>query len=236
MNIIAGIPKRGLTELNPLLGLPHAGEWFVMGGYARWALSPNQKPALPEDLDIYCKTEEVYKSILEVLTKIHDLRIRYETDHSVSFSKKERTGWEYLPPIQLIKPVIDGHKVAKGSIEEILDNFDFTIARAALTLGKVNFTHWFAWQDEEFEKHERQQKLVIKNIHCPVGTALRACKYVKKGYKIKMTEIVKLFLDWEERDIDYRFRVRNLNLKITEGESFTMEEKMELYTLLADVD
>ena len=105
------------------------------------------------------------------------------------------------PTLQLIKPVEEGAIVAVGEMEDILNNFDFTVVRCGL----ISSTEIMA--DIDFLKDEQKHILRIKNIHCPISSMLRCMKYSRKGYCIKPMEVLKLFADWDNRNDEYKERL-----------------------------
>jgi hypothetical protein len=139
--------------------------------------------------------------------------------------KKEDEPCNLLPTIQLIKPRKTGNMVATGPMQEVLENFDFTVVRAGLLSPDT------ALVDRDFWDDEKHQRLQIKNIHCPVGSTYRCAKYIKKGYSIRPKEMIKLFLDWDQRDEEYRDLLKTNLIKGRES-GLTQEEIDELEALL----
>jgi hypothetical protein len=138
-----------------------------------------------------------------------------------------------MPTPQIIKPVIEGKIVSVGTIEEILDNFDFTIVRAAI----ISPTEVMV--DDDFENDETHGVLRLKNIHCPISSLLRCCKYARKGYFLRPIQALKLFQDWTQRGPDYQQRIVELFIESNKGkkseenpDGMTQEEIDELETLL----
>jgi len=75
--------------------------------------------------------------------------------------------------------VDEGAVVTIGTLEDILDNFDFTVVRAAI------LNRHEVMVDRDFMADEGNRRLVFKNIHCPVSSLLRALKYARKGYYMR---------------------------------------------------
>jgi hypothetical protein len=134
--------------------------------------------------------------------------------------------WNILPRVNLIRPIEEGRIKTTGTIEEILNNFDFSVTRAALispTEGLV---------DEHFMEDEANGRLRIMNIHCPISSLLRSIKYCKKGYWLTSLEACKLFVDWEARDSDYRRNIIDTLTRINSENKPTQQELNELYRLM----
>lgn len=124
------------------------------------------------------------------------------------------------PIVQVIKPVLQGAIVTVGEMREILNDFDFTIVRAAL----LSPTEGLA--DADFVEDDKAWKLKLKNIHCPISSLMRCIKYSRKGYWLGLTESVKLFMNWNERGEDYQFKLIDLigKMKGPNGEEPSKED------------
>lgn len=93
--------------------------------------------------------------------------------------------------------------------------------------------------DDQFEDDELHGLLRLKNIHCPISSLLRCCKYARKGYFLCPAEALKLFIDWTERGEEYRTRMIELFSESSKGkvskdnpDGMTQEEIDELESLL----
>ena len=122
-----------------------------------------------------------------------------------------------------------------GTPSEVISLFDFPQAMVAL--------EWRDWQrphsgisniivttDERFDAAEASHKLSINHINCPIAVAMRAFKYVGKGYTIRPREIVKLFKDWDNRPPDYKKRLTDLCEKdnLEAAEWFELEQLLRI--------
>lgn len=207
--------KRGFTEIQVLFDLCQKFDSVICGGYARYCASPiaTAKVIPAGDVDLFPKSEEANKKLLDALREIGFI-IKHENDISITMkpsdSKKDELG--YIPTPQIIKPVIEGKIVTLGTPEEILSNFDFTIVRAAI----LSSTEVLV--DEDFEEDEKRHYLRLKNIHCPISSLLRCCKYARKGYFMRPIEALKLFVNWTDRGENYRAKLTELFQKSTFGE------------------
>ena len=226
---------RGFNEIKPLFELCEKHGGTICGGYARYCASPkptNQvKPA--GDVDMFPNTEQATNAIHDAL-----LAMGFEDVHEnhVCITMKAEKGRDelaYMPQPQIIKPIIEGKIVALGTIDEILENFDFTVVRAAI------LTPTEVLVDPNFLEDEKYGKLCLRNIHCPISSLLRCCKYVRKGYFLRPAEALKLFMDWTDRGEEYQQRIIALFLESAKGEKsdknpngMTQEEIDELEALL----
>ena len=204
---------------------------FICGGYVRWACSPLGDPVPPQDLDIYCSTEDVFNKLRGFFTRI-GLRAKLVNEVSVTYHRGNNDIWATLPPIQLIKPLQEGRMMTTGSMTDILANFDFSIIRCGFDAEL--FSRRVAMCDVDFEKDETAKRLVLKNIHCPVSSMFRCIKYCNRGYKLATHEMLKLFVDWETRPPEYRETIKkffarmSLGVKISATEFNTMYRSMRV--------
>ena len=212
---------RGFTEIESVYNLIVDEEAFICGGYVRYMCSPVKEPKLAGDLDIYCRNEQAFDNIKE---KLSFVEIRFENDIAITYKKTDK-----LPvpiPIQLIKPVLEGAIVATGEMETILENFDFTVIRIGLIDGTK------ALADNNFVEDEMNGFLRIKNIHCSISSTLRFMKYSRKGYNTRPAQIVKLFMDWDDREQSYRDTIIDFMFKANEGKGLEQEEVDHLEALM----
>jgi len=225
---------RGFTEIQEFFALAEKHQAVICGGYARYCASPRKEPVKAGDVDFFPKTEDGVAGMQKDLEEM-GFELRHENHVSITMRPKpcEEEKLAYLPTPQIIKPVVEGKIVTLGSVEEILENFDFTIVRAAI----ISSTEVLV--DEEFMVDEAKMILRLRNIHCPVSSLLRCCKYARKGYFMRPGETLKLFNDWTDRGDDYKLRLLDLFKKSADGEfsednpgGMTREEIDELEGLL----
>jgi hypothetical protein len=186
-----------------LLDLIGQDKAYIMGGFVRYCCTEKETIKHAHDIDIYCYDQTVFDSMRKKLNEAGFTEHKKEYPVCVMFAKKGPVDF----PLQLIKPIQDFNLKALGTMEEIIENFDFTVAR----IGVINENE--AMADDDFIADATQKKLVIKFIHCPVSSMLRIMKYAKKGFSIRPFEIFKLFVDWEGRDNNYRQIIAELFLK-----------------------
>ncbi len=222
---------RGIKEISTVLAATQDTGCYIFGGYARYCCSQRTK-YIPKagDLDIYAPNKGGFDAMWSQLqhwgfTKKHESNVALTLAYL-----GEDIRFKLMPNVQLIKPVERGAIVAKGSLERILSNFDFTVIRIGL-LG----TDW-ALADEDFVEDEKKLRISIKNIHCPISSTIRCMKYAKKGYYIRPTEMMKLFQDWDARPPEYREDIIGLLERVVmlkeQGKKLTDEEVDKLRWLL----
>lgn len=225
---------RGFTEISHLYNqLSKIKGWFICGGYVRYMVSKKQEPVKAGDVDIFTSTESDVAAINTLLSEKLDMV--HESDISFSYKVGEKTPIEWLgtPRVQLIKPKNEGRLQTAGTLQEVLDNFDYTVVRCGL----ISPTQ--AMIDHEFHEHDIHNKIIIRNIHCPVGSIFRVIKYCAKGYRIKPLELIKIFLDWEQRGPDYRVKLTELLTKAAtfdedlDTSGLTKEETELLYKIMS---
>lgn len=198
------------------------GDGFVCGGFARLSISESSNPIPCGDIDIYCRGQAQFDAILLRMKKLG-----YFEQRTSEAANTMRSSFGGSLPIQLIKPLNQGHVLLTSeNPEDILDNFDFTIARAAITQESLKDDQGIA--DVDFPEHDKKKLLKVKNIHCPIAQVYRIAKYIEKGYWCNIQTIIQVFEDWIERPDSYKRKIRDVILK---GEP-TKEEIRELEALL----
>lgn len=212
--------KRNQAVLSHLFSAIIQEDGFLCGGFARVCLSQRKRPIPSSDIDIYCYSEAGFTAIQGRMAKM---------GYSIQFESEVAETYQYVArgamPLQLIKPKNQGAIIGVGNVEDILGAFDFTIARAAIFLQNGTL---HALADASFVDDENHRRLVIKNIHCPVAQVYRIAKYMQKGYKIKTIEVIRVLVDWEQRDPEYKSRL----LSMLEKDNPSQFEIQELEKLL----
>lgn len=221
---------RGFSEIAPLWPIAQKHNSMMCGGYARYCASQLRHPPAASDVDLFPQSDTGHEALIAEIKAI-GFQIKHENEISVTFKVIEEHAdirWTTCPVIQVIKPVLQGAIVTVGTMEEILNNFDFTIVRAAIVSPDE------VMADEEFIEDDKSWKLHLKNIHCPVSSLMRCIKYSKKGYWLGLSESVKLFADWDARGEDYKSKLVGLieKMKTPEGEEPNKEDIEELEKLM----
>jgi hypothetical protein len=218
---------RGFWQIEEIWELAQKHGAWIVGGYVRWMCSPlaevvdegehddlDLAPAM--DVDLFPKEQQNYDTLVAAMLE-RGFPLTYENDICVTFRWQDDPDNE-KPKIQIIKPSIEGHIKTTGTFEEVLDNFDFTVVRIGL---KDDST---AIADVDFMEHEKAHKLVIKNIVCPISSVTRITKYARKGYYISVSQIIKLFVEWDERGWEYKQQVIQMLAKLEDAAELTQEE------------
>lgn len=221
---------RGFSEISLLWELSKKHNSMICGGYARYCASQSPKPIHASDVDLFPQAETSHERLIADIKEI-GFKIKHENEVSVTFSHLESHDdprWLVVPTIQVIKPVLSGAIVTVGTMEEILNNFDFTVVRAGL-LDPLTVL-----ADEQFIEDEKTFKIRIKNIHCPISSMMRCIKYSKKGYWLSVAECAKLFIDWTERGEAYQGKLLDLlgKMKNEDGHEPSKEDIEELEKLM----
>lgn len=227
---------RGASEIRELLRLVQANGGVICGGYARYCASTQKAPPIPADVDVFPTTEEAYENLKKALIEA-GLNLSSENEVSANFRKSKMPTWLACPRVNLVKPRNEGFLQTLGTVEQILENFDFTVVRAAI----ISDTEVLV--DKDFLEDDPVKRIRIKTIHCPFGSTYRLSKYIGRGFKSSLSEMLKLFLDWEGRPMEYRERLASLIFKQqdlskqvdpTTGKKLKLEEadRQLLYSLL----
>lgn len=248
---------RGTGEISEFLHMAHRHNAVICGGYPRYCCSPRKDPVLAGDVDFFPRTEEHMAGLCKELEGV-GYKVAHENKVSITYKYEgEDLHWKLKPTPQVIKPVREGKIVTWGPIEEILENFDFTVVRVALVreetcqrCGGNEEVHeidgyalrcpegwlpgavaWGAIADDEFSDDEKNTFIRIKNIHCPISSTIRCMKYARKGYFVGPAQVLKLFLDWNVRGPEYQSRMVTLFQSSQMGQ-ITQKEIDELEDLL----
>lgn len=220
---------RGFTEIKNIYNVIRDNDinCFICGGYVRYMVSNQPVPVKAGDVDIYSYDKEAFEKLKNILKKEYGLKTRHENEMAITFQRPDDEHHTFFasPPIQLIKPIKEGVIKAVGEMKYILSNFDFTVIRCGL----ISETE--ALVDADFEWDEKKMFLRIKNIHCPISSSFRVIKYSGKGYWMNTFGVLKLFLDWDERDESYREKLVDF-LQKTEERGLTKTEIDELESLM----
>lgn len=222
---------RGFSEIALVYELAQRHNFMICGGYARYCASQSATPIPAGDVDLFPQSDTNHEALIAEIKAI-GFEVKHENEISVTFKRLAEHAdvrWTVCPVIQVIKPVLQGAIVTVGPMEEVLNNFDFTIVRAAI----LNPTTVLV--DEDFIADDKACKLKLKNIHCPISSTMRCIKYSKKGYWLALSESVKLFLDWNERGPEYQQKLIGLidAMKTPEGEEPNKEDIEELEKLMS---
>lgn len=138
-----------------------------------------------KDLDAFisaCKMDKRYlakvdsENMPDVYKRsMKDMMMTYQTTNAISFLYCKRK-------FQVIKKFT-------GRPEEIFDHFDFTINMGAWMPDGV------FWLYKDFFEDLAKRRLMINvNTFYPISTVVRVFKYIRKGYTIAGTEILKIML------------------------------------------
>jgi hypothetical protein len=224
--------RRGIFEITRLLDLRDKCGGRIIGGYARWCCSERQSLHRANDVDVFPiaekegdDTDAIFQSWKAALV-VEGLKVKHENEVSISYEIPETGPFMACPTIQIIKPTKIGAIVTEGTIEEVLGNFDFTVVRVALNPDRLTATAWAS-----FIEDDNKGLLRLLNIHCPISSLLRVCKYARKGYYCRPAEAMKLFFDWDARTPEYKGKMLELFEKGNMGE-ISKQEIEELEKLL----
>jgi hypothetical protein len=198
--------QRGKDVIDLVFSLT-GGLGMICGGFARYVLSKRQHndQHTPSDIDIFCGDYETYDKIISKFTENPKLRNTAESPIECKFKYVISEGFkDEKYSIQVIKPIQVGNMVADGDIYRVLDNFDFTIAKAAIFMDNRYETGIQTVAHKKFLQDDYDKYIRITNIHCPISSLKRAIKYVKYGYHLSSVESHKLFVDYENRTPDWK--------------------------------
>lgn len=123
---------RGTAEISEFLDMAHRHNAVICGGYPRYCCSPKKDPVIAGDVDFFPRTEEALGGLCQELERVGYTK-KHENHVSITYGYDGTDDrWRLKPVPQVIKPVREGKIVTYGPVEEILENFDFTVVRIAL--------------------------------------------------------------------------------------------------------
>lgn len=190
----ATIPiRRGSAEMEPLLELCRMHGARVMGGFARFMCSPNEKPVRPSDVDVFpigsmAECNVAFSRLCDAF-RTAGLVVRHESAVALTFAPSDRA---CSARIQLIRPLKRSDPSMPMSVLDVLGAFDFSVVRVAInTDGKTAIASPYFCDDE------RSRTLRIEAISAPVGSLMRVIKFARKGYRLPAEEAMKLLGCWE---------------------------------------
>lgn len=167
------LEKFGSLEFIDLLSKRSA---YLAGGAIRSVYTS----ARINDYDIYFTDEDGYYSTNEHIKSIDVFQFLGRTDNAITY---KNTANEKLYQLIIGDSFI-------GSPEDIMSKFDFTICQ-----GAYNFKTQEVILSDKFLEHNSQKRLVYTMASSyPLSSLVRMKKYIKYGYEISGTEIVKIAL------------------------------------------
>jgi len=186
------------------------GDGFLAGGSVRALVTKNYNAT---DFDVYSYTLDGRERLVKTFLDDGYVALNYNSN-CVTLEKNKIQ-------VQVIFSFV-------GTIEQVLDEFDFTICRIG-TDGLV------VYKDKDFDSNVERKLIRIKTIQCPIGAVRRIIKYAKKGFFITNFQIFKIYQDFIKRPTTYHADLEKL-LKEQDDGTITPDEMQELYNLLKRVD
>lgn len=184
---------------------------YLAGGFVRYIASPHKNPPEYRDVDVFTTGTEAYHKLIQILTYQEKLEVKIETKMSITYKTVNNEVWKDCPMINLIKPQNNGKLLTYGqSLEDILNNFDFSICR----VGILNETECLA--DQSFYWDEKKKRINVLKMESPVACMARICKYSAKGYKMTIPDMIELFREWDLRGDEYKNKIYNALKKLNE--------------------
>lgn len=157
---------RQLNFLKRYLRSEHA---FIAGGVFKNLL--NREKA--KDVDVYFEDEYAFNRHQEYFEQNEDFVFYYENDNVICFLETETK-----MKVELIKKHF-------GTAEEVVNKFDFTIAKAYFQLDQndpFGESAMFGYHERFFEHLHMKRLVVDENLFFPVSTFNRIVRYAKYGY------------------------------------------------------
>jgi hypothetical protein len=159
-------------ELDAVLAIiPSELENFWLAGGALRRTITAEKIIGKSDFDFFFKSEEAYVAMVEAFSGI-GFAIKRENDFNKTLEGEITIGEEKQKVIvQLIKVQY------YGSVEALLDSFDFTLCQFALDTKTGTF---YCGDTSMFDAARR--RIVVHKVTYPVASLRRLIKYTSQGY------------------------------------------------------
>lgn len=154
------------VKLNKLLPFMRLHRGFIAGGVFKNIVQGEEF----RDVDIFFESKEDWEAAVQSHYRSNEFEHKYESERAIGFKHKE-TG-----------VVVELINVFFGTPKQILNTFDFTIAKAAIVRHDESFRFLY---HHEFFKHLLLRRLVIgTTMYNPINTFERTLKYTRYGYNM----------------------------------------------------
>lgn len=214
MNQFVEVPvKRGFEQIKDIYQIATREGAIIAGGWVRYMCSPKDNPVPAGDVDVFPQDAETVDRVRMAFSRELGYSTYRQSDVAYTMGGRKPN----TPEVQIIKPIERGALKTFGTLQEIIDSFDFTVVRIGLLSESV------ALADECFTYDEFFKELNVRTINTPIAVVLRAQKYAEKGYTMSPTETLKLFKDWDARTPEFRQKL----IDLLERENFTREQIRE---------
>lgn len=134
------------------------------------------------DYDIYFKTKESLNLLSRWLMSKGEFSLVYQSELALTFKHEENN-----VTIQLI---LLPNLIIATSMEKLIQNFDFSVCMGAYEFKTQKF-----YLNDMFFIHNSQRRLVFNPLSkFPICALYRTKKYIKKGYTLAGSEMIKIAL------------------------------------------
>lgn len=180
--------RRGFALVKDIFAIID-GRGYIAGSYAAYMASPASKPIQPGDVDIFATSDD------NALYINNALCIKYHVNPSFNglVYSISNTGNRLALPVQVVNPNPEWRIFP----DDIINSFDMDISRALLlspnsVLADVNVG---------------QPSGKLLRIASPLRSLKRVMKYHKRGVQFEDSELVKLFLAWQQLSEERRAEI-----------------------------
>lgn len=181
MDLMFYAVRRGFEQIESVYNLiretGHIG--YIAGSYAAYMAAPEGSHIIqPNDVDIFCRSEEDYRNLSLALTE-KGMRLT-ERSMIADTLKPARSDPFCNLALQIIKP----HPDWKLFPRDIVNSFDFSVSRAVL----------MSKEHVEGDPEIGYQNARILRLSDPLRSLKRVVKYAQRGVQFDDWELHKLFL------------------------------------------
>jgi len=159
---------------------------IIAGGFARWCMSPLDKPAPFTDIDLFLTDQYYRDDVINRLDRLHCSSNNNTTRTYDYYTQDQNFRLQFIYPSNGVA----GTRTY-GDEKTLGSGFDFTVCQAFIR------SHVNGLASKLFIRDETEKKLRVFSTHTPISTFHRAIKYSKLGYKISSKEILKVLYLWD---------------------------------------
>lgn len=209
------------NEIAAILNGVNERDGYLAGGFVRWLVSELKQPRPYTDVDLWCRTPEAFDDLLAYLTEQCGDAIYNNWIGAMFIHQGER--------LQLIRPRQEAGFCTYGEPGDLIARFDFTVTIAAQTVIDENERDFIG--HPRLLEDDRNGRLQIVNVNCPVAVLQRIAKYARCGWRIGLAESMKIFAAWEEASEQTRSEWLGQLEKLQQAEKENRDIEVELQNI-----
>lgn len=165
------------------------GGAFIAGGMARAFVAGSDAPE-PSDIDVFCVSVEAFAKVVNVVESL---------GYRCVGAQGSAEGYEAPGklPVQIVPPVgVHNSQRRFGAPWDVIADFTFITEQFAVySDGAENPLRAIYSRDALTDT--KLKRIRLNKVASPLYATWRIAKYARKGYRISIREVQKLFREWE---------------------------------------